>query len=266
MVCLVMVPAVSFALADGKSNQLKVGYVVVTPSQPYAGGLAVFETFGETRGAETTQAAVMGSGVTKKAVLFVDTDDHKLRNIGVAITNPNPQSVEITLTLRNESGTDIATKILTLPAHNQTSTFVTQMFTGQAQVATKFSGTLAVTSSQPVALVGLRFRGLNFSTIPATNLDVLAAVPEFVTGVVGGTGAVILPQFAAGESWATEIVVANTNSQSAVTVRLDFFDQAGNPMPVDLNGQVLSTFKDVHIASNGIVILAHRNADGDTDF
>jgi hypothetical protein len=77
---------------------------------------------------------------------------------------------------------------------------------------------------------------------------------------------VILPHFAAGESWATEIVVANTNSSTAVKVRLDFFDQTGKPMAVDLNGQVLSTFKDVLIALHGIAVLAHRNQDGDSDF
>src|SRR6266571_112318 len=85
-----------------------------------------------------------------------------------------------------------------------------------------FTGTLALTSSGgPVSVVGLRFRGANFSTLPVTNLSTVAALPALANGI-GGAGAILLPQFVAGGRWATEIDIANVGATD-VTVRLDLF-------------------------------------------
>jgi hypothetical protein len=119
-------------------------------------------------------------------------------------------------------------------------------------------------------VVGLRFRGRNFSTIPVTNLS-SAPVPSITTttgtgtATIGGSNAVLLPQFAANGGWATELVLMNSNSEGSLTVRVDLFKQDGTPLSASLNGTTNSTFMEV-IPPNGVVVLAPRDADGDDDF
>src|SRR5262249_24098436 len=154
------------------------------------------------------------------------------RNLGVAIANPGSTDASATLTLRRDDGTSIGTKTITVKAHNQTAQFVTQLFADQPSVPKDLTGTLYVTSTVPVAIVGLRFRGENFSTIPVTTLSAPTAVPVVSPGV-GGTGAVILPHATFGGGWAAEIVLANSGSL-ALPVRVDLFKQDGTPLVVTL--------------------------------
>ena len=82
---------------------------------------------------------------------------------------------------------------------------------------------------------------------------------------VGGNGAVLLPQFAAGGGWATEIVMANTGT-SSLTVRVDLFKSDGTPLTATLNGETKSSFTNLTIPAGGVLILAPRDQHGDDDF
>src|SRR5262249_17806068 len=139
-----------------------------------------------------------------------------------------------------------------VPSHQQMSKFVTELFPSPSTIPSNLTGTLAITSSGtstlPVAVVGLRFRGRNFSTVPATNLA--PASPSGSYGLVG-PNAVILPQFAANGGWATEIVLINTGS-TALTVRVDLYKQDGTPLTASLNGQTASSFTNLTIPANGV--------------
>jgi hypothetical protein len=106
---------------------------------------------------------------------------------------------------------------------------------------------------------------LNFSTIPITVVTPFTGTfPSLSTGV-GGTGAALLPEFVAGGGWASEIVIANTNTTS-VTVRVDLFKQDGNPLSTALNGQNGSSFTNLNIPAGGVLVLAPRDRNGDDDF
>jgi hypothetical protein len=243
---------------------LQVGYVVVTPTSTNTSGLVVFETFGEHKGNTTTQAGVLPSGMTMSAMLFVTTNGRLSRNLGVAMANPDPKNnANVTLTLFDETGTALTPQKITVNAGTQTAQFVTQVFSSQSSSLADFTGTLAVVSDIPIAVVGLRFRGDNFSTIPITNLSP-AAMPVISAGV-GGPSAVILPQFASGGGWAAELVLANSGN-AALSVRVDFFNQDGTPMTVNLNDQTLSSFSPLAIPPHGVTVLAARDAEGDDDF
>jgi hypothetical protein len=171
--------------------------------------------------------------------------------------------VNVTLTLRRDDGTLVATTSLTVAGLNQTSKFVTELF-GQSAIPSEMLGTLTVTSTAPIAAVGLRFRGINFSTIPVTNLASASTVPTIAAGV-GGSGAVLLPQFAGGGGWATQVVVANTGTTS-LTVRIDLFRQDGTPLRTGMNGTTASSFTNIVIPAGGVFSLAPRNIFGDDDF
>src|SRR5262249_43607340 len=158
-------------------------------------------------------------------------------NLGVAIVNPNSSSVNVNLTLRKADGSTVAIGTMGVPSHQQVSKMVTELFSSPSSIPSDVVGTLAITSAGsanlPVSAIGLRFRGVNFSTIPVTSLSTATSpLPEISKGV-GGTGAILLPQFAAGGGWATEIVMVNS-STSAMTVRVDLFNPDGTALTAKL--------------------------------
>jgi hypothetical protein len=279
-ICLILVaatlafsqtPSVTLTDHDDHDDQAAVqaGYAVVTNTTTGSTvGLVVFETFGFRGFGGTTQAGVLPPGLTTNGLLFIDSEGRLGKNIGVAIVNPNPTNTNVDLTLRKGDGTTLASGTLNVPSHQQVSKMVTDLFANKSSIPSDVIGTLAITSSGtsglPVSVIGLRFRGMNFSTLPVTDLSGFSGpLPSIATGV-GGAGAVLLPQFAAGGGWVTEVVLSNTTS-SPMTVRVDLFKQDGTPLTTKLNGISGNTF-NATIAGNGVVVLAPRDIDGDDDF
>lgn len=234
-------------------------------------GLVAFETFGLRGGDDggASQAGVLPPGLTTGAILFVERSGRLSKNLGVSLVNPNESSINVKMTLRKSDGTQVATGTVAVPSHQQVSKFVTELFSSPAAVPADFTGTLTATpegsSPLPIAVIGLRFRGRNFSTLPVTNVGSVASnLPEIATGV-GGAGAILLPQFAAGGGWATEIVIGNTSS-SEIKVRVDLFKSDGTPLTTALNGHSASSFTNITIPAGGVVTLAPLDRLGDNDF
>jgi hypothetical protein len=246
--------------SDGR---IQTGYAVVTPGDPDA-QLAVFGTFGERRHSEVTQAGVLASDMTFRCILYVNASGRLSRNLGMAIANPTGTTASVTLTLRDEDGKLVADKVIQVSAHHQSSRFVTELFSDQPSVPRELTGTLEISSDVALAIVGLRFRGHNFSTLPVTNLSGPTAVPAIQAGV-GGEGAIILAHVATGGGWATEIVIVNTGEDDA-TVRVDLFGKDGLPMTATLNGQAKSSFTNINIPGHGVAVLSPRDDNGDSDF
>jgi hypothetical protein len=71
---------------------------------------------------------------------------------------------------------------------------------------------------------------------------------------VGGPGAVLLAQFAAGTGWASEIIISNTGS-SAITARVDIFRTDGTPMQATMNGNRASSFTNIQVPAGGVYVL-----------
>jgi len=247
---------------------VQAGYAVIAPvSAPT--GLIVFETFGLRHDdSGTRQAGILPPDLTTNAVLFVDSSDRLAKNLGVAIVNPNGSTASVKLTLRRHDGTQVATTTVDVPARQQTSKFFRDLFSRQSTIPAELTGTLTITANLPVSVIGLRFRGSNFSTLPVTNLSGNGgSLPIFPNGIVGGAGAILLPQFAAGGGWATELVLMNTNSAGSLTVRVDLFKSDGSPLSASLNGQTASSFTNLPpIPAGGVLTLAPRDRDGDDDF
>lgn len=180
------------------------------------------------------------------------------------MANPNSTPANITLTLRDNGGNTLATKSVVVAALNQSAQFVTELFANQPSVPQDVTGTLEIVSNIPIAVIGIRFRGVNFSTLPVRDLSVPHPVPVISPGV-GGPTAIILPQFATGGGWATEIVIANTGA-SELTVRVDLFTSGSLPLSATLNGESKSSFTNIKIPKLGVVTLAPRDNMGDSDF
>jgi len=246
---------------NNDQNAIKSGYVVVTPiSGATTGALDVVETFGLKEGDGTEgQAAVLPASMTTNALLFVNTNTQIGRDLGFAVVDPGTSNANLTLTLHKNDGTFVAVKTLTVSAGTQTAKFISDIFSDQAAALVSFTGSVSILSDQPVAMMGLRFRGTGFSTIPVTSLSSALSVPTIAAGV-GGTSAVILPHFAQDGGWSTEINILNSTS-ATLTVRVDFFGADGKPIQVTMNGTTQNSFR-VAVAPSGVMTLSPLDASG----
>jgi len=246
------------------SGPLQVGYAVITPTSGTANGMKVFETFGLRAGSQTLQAGIVPVVATTSAMVFVNMSRSLSRDVGIALVNPQGAQVQVTMTLRNEDGFQVGTKFVFVPLRQQISLFVSQLFADIPTVPPELTGTLSITSESPVMIAVLRFRGANFSTLPLNNLAPSSSVPVIAPDV-GGPGSVILPHFATGAGWASEIVIIN-NGSSNLGIRVDLFKQDGTPLSGRLNHQSGNTFFNPLIFPGAVFTLAPRDTNGKSRF
>src|SRR5262249_52642726 len=127
----------------------------------------------------------------------------------------------------------------------------------------------------PFTVLGLRFSGSAFSTLPSGGSSAGPGVPLLtltagpiantpMPGTVGGIAAMIFPQFAIFGGWATQISLINT-SDTTISGRIDVFDPSGSPMAVTLNEVTQSTFS-YSVPPAGTVVFAPRDANGLSPF
>jgi kelch motif-containing protein len=244
---------VPLPISEVETGAVRSGYVIVTPDAGNTAPVATL-TYGIVRDAIVqSQASILPTPLTAETAVQIDTVQAIGRNVGIAIANTSNSTATISLTLRNQDGTT-ATSVVTFPlfAQSQVARFVTELLPSQV-VGAAFRGNLTIQSSIPVSIVGLRFSGVEFSSIP---------VPS--TGAPNPSAAIVFPQFAISGGWATTLGLLN-NTLSVVSGRVDIFDKNGRPMPVTLNGVTNSTFS-YSIPPRGSLTLAPRDSNGQSPF
>jgi len=253
----------SATFSQDASNTVQVGYAVVTPAFPITSGMLVFANVIQTRSGETLEATFVPSNLVTSALLQADLSRSLSRDLGIAIANPNNAAATVTFTLTKFDGTQVASTTLAVLARQQISKFVTELFpppapgtfSTQVPIPSEFTGTLAVTSTVPISLLGVRFRRSAHSVLPLTNLSPTINPVPVMLFAVGGLGAVMLPQFVTGGGWTTEIEIVNTTA-SDLTVRLDVFSLDGTPLTVKLNGVTSNSFTNLIVPANGLLKIA----------
>lgn len=246
------------------TGPVQTGYAVVTPSFG-APGVTVMETVGLRQSGQATQTTITPPQLIQSGIMFVNESVLLSKDIGIAVVNPNSSLASITFTVRKNDGTTLQTRTIQVPTRSQTVEFLTQIFANGSVLPTEFTGSVEIDSTAPVSVAGLRFRNGNYSAIPFVPLTSLTSTLPVIATNVGGSGASLLPLFVAGGGWATEIVIANTNS-SSVTVRLDLFTETGSSLTTALNGQNFSSVTNLTIPAKGILVYAPRDRNGDDDF
>jgi phosphodiesterase/alkaline phosphatase D-like protein len=258
-------------ITDVETGQIKSGYLIITPDASSDAPTVTFTYGTVSQGSVQSQAGIIPTMMATDASMFVEVIPSISRNIGVAIANPGGTVNAITLTLRDESGIVLGSPAnISVPAHQQVAKFVSEVF-GADVISNGFRGSLRMQSSTPFAVAGLRFSGSIFSTLPVAITASVPGVPTITltagtapnspaAGTVGGTTAVIVPQFAIAGGWATQIALVN-NTSATLVGRIDIFDTTGTPMPVDLNGETRSTFT-YSIPVGGTFVLAPRDSNG----
>jgi hypothetical protein len=200
-----------------------------------------------------SQAGLTPDPLVTEGFLFADVFPEIGRNLGIAIANPGDTSDAMMLTLLDANGKAAgATVTLTLEPHQQTARFISDLFPADV-IGTQFTGSIQLQGVTPFAALGLRFSGTQFSTLPI----VLASTPSAASTFV-------LPQFALGAGWATQVALVNGGS-TAISGRIDILDVSGNPLVVVLNGLTQSSFA-YSIAPGASFVLAPRDVNGQSPF
>ena len=226
------------------------GYAIVTPDANSSAPAAA-ATFGiVSNGIVRSQAGILPAALTTSSTLVINLIPSIGRNLGLAIANPGSTTNPVTLTLQDGNGNVVATTTVQISAHQQVSRFVSELL-GASAVGTAFTGSLHLQSQTPFSVLGLRFSGTEFSTLPVIG-----------AAAAGGSAPVVIPQFAIGGGWTTEIALFN-NSTSPISGQVNIFDTNGNPMTAPLNNSSQSTFR-YSIPPGGTLILAPRDANGQT--
>jgi hypothetical protein len=269
---LASTPVINSAVEQGT---VQSGYAVITPD-PNSSSPIPTVTYGVVSGGVVlSETSLVPAQLETDALFYAEVIPAISRNLGLAITNPNSTSSQVTVTLRDTFGNAIGTPVnVSLQPQQQISRFITDLFSSSV-VGGGFRGSVWLHSATGFAAAGLRFTGLEYSISQAAALTPVVGIPVRtltagttpnvpLAGNTGGAAASVVPQFAMAGGWATEFSLVNS-SNSTVTGRIDVFDANGNPLAVKLNGVTQSTFQ-YSISSAGTYILTPRDTNGQSPF
>lgn len=183
----------------GEPAAPQAGYARITPDTApgVPSGVAVFGF--RSNNVLVSEAGVPASTAMKSGRFYVEVSADGGINTGVAIANPNSQAATILF----GSGS------LSIPAGGQVAKFLTE---SPFNVARGFQGSFSFTSDLPVAVIALRGFTNERSDFLMTTLpvaDLAAAAPS---------GTQVLPHYADGGGWTTQIVLINSTDSDIAGV------------------------------------------------
>jgi hypothetical protein len=205
----------SFQTAGAASGAVAVGYAKVNPD-PGAqspAGLAIIDV--RANNLLVSEAGVPATGLITSGRIYAEISS--TINTGMAIANPANQTATITFFFTDSSG-DFGANVTTVPPNGHVAAFLNEApFNGRSAL----TGAFTFTSNVPISVIALRGR-INerseflMATLPVTDLS---APPSTVP--------LVIPHFAAGAGWTTQIVLVNP-TDTTLTGGLEFRDPPGN--------------------------------------
>lgn len=205
----------SFQTGGSALGAVAVGYAKVNPDTgaQSPAGLAIIDV--RENNLLVSEAGVPATGLITSGRIYAEINT--TINTGIAIGNPTNQTATITFFFTDSSG-DFGANATTVPPNGHIAAFLNEApFNGRSSL----TGAFTFTSNVPVSVVALRGR-INerseflMATLPVTDLS---APPSTVP--------VVIPHFAAGAGWTTQIVLVNS-TDATLTGGLEFRDPAGN--------------------------------------
>ena len=198
--------------AGSLSNPVSVGWAQLST----AGAVNGFAIFKNSSG----QEAVVPLETRSAPSYLLAYDNSGALATGLAIANPATAAATVNVVIRDDTGAQIGTRIVNLPALGHQSFMLTDPQSGFPVTLGK-RGTIEFDTPQngQISVLGLRAKGAAVTTLP-----VLANVRPG-----GGT----LAHIASGGGWQTLITLVNTGSSSS-QAQLSFLDEQGNPMVLPL--------------------------------
>ena len=214
---------------------LSEGYVLFTPP-PGVSGYGVFRQ--TIHGVPDQEAVVPFSSTSTTSTILTFDETHFVT--AAAIDNLSATNASVTITVRDANGGLIGTSQLTLSPNAKTETVLSAL-SGLSGMKNNRGFAQFDASGGKIAVLGLRFYGTAFTSIPTTS----------------GTPAIanmVLPQLAFGGGWYSALYFTNSTSAS-VSFLVNFIDDNG----VALNLPSGSSSTQVLIPPNGTAIIEAPN-------
>ena len=185
------------------SGPMLVGYGMVEPAagKTTPSGIAVFSY--RPNGVLVSETAVPASPLRQSERIFAESTGAV--RTGIAIANPSDQDAAISFYFTDKDGGNLNSGTTTLPAHEQTAVFLDQ----EPYLGPATAQTFTFNSSVPVGAVALRSYVNERSEALMTTLPVVPVSSNASSSV----GAIVLPHFAAGGGWTTQVLLVNPTDQ-----------------------------------------------------
>jgi uncharacterized repeat protein (TIGR01451 family) len=155
-------------------------------------------------------------------------------NTGLAIANPNNSPANINFFFTDANGNAAGSGTVQIPAGQQIAEFLNKP-PFKVYPGTTFQGTFSFTSDVPVGVVALRGLTNERGDFLMSTLPVIDTTAAPISGVV------VLPHFADGGGWTTEILLVNP-TDSAMTGGVQFINNNGGAVNLTIAGLTSDTF------------------------
>jgi len=163
-------------------------------------GLAVFTL--RSNGVLVTETAVPASSPRRSGRIY--TENSGAIRTGIAMVNPNNENALITFYFTDKDGVNFPAGTTVLPAHEQYAAFLDEAPYYGSNAARSFT----FSSSVSVGAIALRGHLNERGDFLMTTLPVGAASPDSVDSPQS-TGDIVLPHFATGGGWTTQVLLVN---------------------------------------------------------
>jgi len=199
-----------------------------------------------------SETGVPASPATTSGRIYAEVGDPV--NTGLAIVNPNNQIATVQFSYADTQGNTVATGTFSIPPNSQMSRFLSEqpfnIFGG-----TTFVGTLTYTSDVPLSTIAIRSlyndrRDFLISTLPV--VDLRAPIT---------TGVSVIPHFAAGGEWSTQLLLINP-SDSPLAGTVQFRDDNGNIIIPSIPGQIPTNYSVAPRSSRKMTITTNSLVTG----
>jgi hypothetical protein len=161
----------------------------------------------------------------------------------VAIVNPGSTATNVAVTLWDQNGNTIGTSAVALAANSKQAVMLESLPGLSGMVGKRGSAKFSVSAGN-MAVLGLRFDGLAFTSIPTTS-----STSDSISS------SCVLPQFAFGGGWYTALYFTNATG-SPISFPVSFVSDAGTPLTVPSLGGPTTR---VNLAAHGTAIIEAPN-------
>jgi sugar lactone lactonase YvrE len=210
-------------LSSGGSGTPVAGYgsIQADSGSTLPAGLAILGF--RRNGVLVTEASVSATSLIRSGRIYAEVAGPV--NTGLAIANPNAVDAAISITFTAGNG-NVVNGSLLVSGHGQISKFLSEQ---PFNIPASSTGALTFISSVPVAVVALR----GFTNEHGDFL--ITTLPVVDLGTAPVTTPVVLPHFADGGGWATQIALVNP-TDTVLSGTIQFFDRSGQAVTVIAGG------------------------------
>jgi hypothetical protein len=193
-----------------------IGYGVIESGAEGALGMAIYTN--RRNGAIISETSVPMSQLIREGRIYASVQGAV--NTGLAIANPGDTQAVISFYFTDANGMDFGAGTFTIPPHQQIARFLNEppftpaVASGLFNISRSIEGTLTFKSSVFVGAAALRGLTNERSEFLMTTLPIV----PLAAGVSSPT---VVPHYAAGGGWTTEIILVNP-TDTAISGTLDF--------------------------------------------